>query len=161
MLTNIKWVISYMYIFYSIHLLIQIKPISLYSEIFDMLKPSATVSQIVEESDGCVEHEDMNSVQEPQSENHDMDQLHMSNIVGLHNEPLDSLLVSIRTDTMFTSADIQDQLERDDTGQWISASGLPSIELTNSEFHWFKLQLLLVCPENVRQIQWLWWYHLE
>ena len=83
-----------------------------------MLKPSATVLQIVEESDGCVVHEDMNSVQEPQSENHDMDQLHMSNIVGLHNEPLDDLLpVSIRTDTMFTSADIQDQLERDDTGQ--------------------------------------------
>ena len=125
-----------MYIFYSIHLLIQIKPISLYSEIFDMLKPSATVSQIVEESDGCVEHEDMNSVQEPQSENHDMDQLHMSNIVGPHNEPLDDLLpVSIRTDTMFTSADIQDQQERDDTGQSKSASGLPSIELTNSEFH--------------------------
>ena len=124
-----------MYIFYSIHLLVQIKPISLYSEIFDMLKPSATVSQIVEESDGCVEHEDMNSVQEPQSENHDMDQLHMSNIVGLHNEPLDSLLVSIRTDTMYTSADIQDQQERDDTGQSKSASALPSIEITNSEFH--------------------------
>ena len=52
-----------------------------------MLKPSATVSQIVEESDGCVVHEDMNSVQEPQSENHDMDQLHMSNIVRPRNEP--------------------------------------------------------------------------
>ena len=100
-----------------------------------MLKPSVTRLQIVEESDGCVVHEDMNSVQEPQSENHDMDQLHMSNIVGLHNEPLDSLLVSIRTDTMFTSADIQDQQERDDTGQSKSASALPSIEITNSEFH--------------------------
>ena len=88
-----------MYIFYSIHLLVQIKPISLYSEIFDMLKPSATVSQIVEESDGCVEHEDMNSVQEPQSENHDMDQLHMSNIVGPHNvDLLDDLLDDLPDD---------------------------------------------------------------
>ena len=34
--------------------------------------------------------------------NHDMDQLPMSNIVGSHNEPLDRLPVSIRTDTMFT-----------------------------------------------------------
>ena len=101
-----------------------------------MLKPSATVLQIVEESDGCVVHEDMNSVQEPQSENHDMDRLHMSNIVRPRNEPLDDLLlVSIRTDTMYTSADIQDQLERDDTGQSKSASALPSIEITNSEFH--------------------------
>ena len=49
-----------------------------------MLKPSATVSQIVEESDGWVEHEDTNSVQEPQSEDHDIeDQCHTSNIVGL------------------------------------------------------------------------------
>ena len=100
-----------------------------------MLNPSVTVSQIAEESDGCVVHEDMNSVQEPQSENHDMDQLPMSNIVGSYNEPLDSLLVSLRTDTMFTSADTQDQQERDDTGQSKSASGLPSIVLTNSEFH--------------------------
>ena len=89
-----------------------------------MLKPPATESQIVEESDGCVVHDDMNSVQEPQSEDHDMDQLHMSNIVGPHNEPLDNLPVSILTDIMFTSADIQDQLERDDTGQSISASVL-------------------------------------
>ena len=100
-----------------------------------MLKPTVTRLQIVEESDGCVVHEDMNSVQEPQSENHDMDQLPMSNIVGPHNEPSDSLPVSIRTDTMYTSADTQDQQERDDTGQSKSASGLPSIELTNSEFH--------------------------
>ena len=100
-----------------------------------MLKPPATESQIVEESDGCVVHDDMNSVQEPQSDDHDMDQLHMSNIVGPHNEPLDNLPVSILTDIMFTSADIQDQQERDDTGQSKSASGLPPIELTNSEFH--------------------------
>ena len=100
-----------------------------------MLNPSVTRLQIVEESDGCVVHKDMSSVQEPQSENHDMDQLPMSNIVGSYNEPLDSLLVSLRTDTMFTSADTQDQQERDDTGQSKSASGLPSIVLTNSEFH--------------------------
>ena len=64
-----------------------------------MLKPSAIVLQIVEESDGCVEHEDMNSVQEPQSENHDMDQLHMSNIVGPHNvDLLDDLLDDLPDD---------------------------------------------------------------
>ena len=100
-----------------------------------MPNPFATMSPIAEGSDGCAAHEDMNFVQVPQSEDHDMDQLPMSNIVGPYNEPLDSLLVSIRTDTMFTSADTQDQQERDDTGQSKNASGLPSIVLTNSEFH--------------------------
>ena len=100
-----------------------------------MLKPSVTVSQIAEESDGGGDHEDINSVQEQQSENRELEQLPMSNIVRPHNESLDSLLVSIRTDTMYSSADTQDQQERDDTGQSKSTSGLPSIEITNSEFY--------------------------
>ena len=84
-----------------------------------MLNLFATMFEIAEESDGCVVHEDMNFVQEPQSKGHDMDQLLMSNIVVAQDDaPLHvELAVSILTDTMFTSADIQDQLERDDTGQ--------------------------------------------
>ena len=46
-----------------------------------MLNPFATMFEIAEESDGCVVHEDMNFVQEPQSKGHDMDQLLMSNVV--------------------------------------------------------------------------------
>ena len=61
-----------------------------------MLKPSATKSQIVEESDGCVVHEDMNSVQEPQSENHDMDQWPMSKVVDdLEEELVDTMDIVI------------------------------------------------------------------
>ena len=71
----------------------------------------------------------------------------MSNIVGPHNAPLDDLLpVSIHTDTMFTSADTQDQQERDDTGQSKSASGLPSIEFTNSEYPLIKTLALTHMP---------------
>ena len=46
-----------------------------------MLNPFATMFEIAEESGGCVVREDMNFVQEPQSEGHDMDQLLMSNVV--------------------------------------------------------------------------------
>ena len=46
-----------------------------------MLNPFATMSPIAEGSDGCAAHEDMNFVQVPQSEDHDMDPLLMSNIV--------------------------------------------------------------------------------
>ena len=53
----------------------------LLSEIFDMLNPFATMSPIAEGSDGCAAHEDMNFVQVPQSEDHDMDPSLMSNIV--------------------------------------------------------------------------------
>ena len=61
-----------------------------------MLKPSATKSQIVEESDGCVVHEDMNSVQVPQSENHDMDQWPMSKVVDdLEEELVDTMDIVI------------------------------------------------------------------
>ena len=97
-----------------------------------MPNPSATMLLIAEELDGGAVHEDMNFVPEPQSENLVMDQLPMSKVV----EPLDELLpVSILTNIVLTSADIQDQLEKDDTGQSKSASGLPSIVLTNFEFH--------------------------
>ena len=46
-----------------------------------MLNPFATMFEIAEELGGCVVREDMNFVQEPQSEGHDMDQLLMSNVV--------------------------------------------------------------------------------
>ena len=46
-----------------------------------MPNPFATMSPIAEGSDGCVVHEDMNFVQEPQSQDHDMDPSLMSNIV--------------------------------------------------------------------------------
>ena len=52
-----------------------------FSEIFDMPNPFATMSPIAEGSDGCAAHEDMNFVQVPQSEDHDMDPSLMSNIV--------------------------------------------------------------------------------
>lgn len=79
-----------------------------------MPNPSATMLLIAEELDGGAVHEDMNFVPEPQSEDLDMDQLPMSKVV----EPLDELLpVSILTNIVLTSADIQDQLEKDDTGQ--------------------------------------------
>ena len=79
-----------------------------------MPNPSATMLLIAEELDGGAVHEDMNFVPEPQSEDLDMDRLPMSKVV----EPLDELLpVSILTDIVLTSADIQDQLEKDDTGQ--------------------------------------------
>ena len=84
------------------------------SEIFDMPNPSATMLLIAEELDGGAVHEDMNFAPEPQSEDLDMDRLPMSKVV----EPLDELLpVSILTNGVHTSADIQDQLEKDDTGQ--------------------------------------------
>ena len=79
-----------------------------------MPNPSATMLLIAEELDGGAVHEDMNFVPEPQSEDLDMDRLPMSKVV----EPLDELLpVSILTNGVHTSADIQDQLEKDDTGQ--------------------------------------------
>ena len=66
-----------------------------------MLNPFATMFEIAEESGGCVVREDMNFVQEPQSENHDMDQLHMSNIVGPHNvDLLDDLLDDLPDDLL-------------------------------------------------------------
>ena len=46
-----------------------------------MPNPFATMSPIAEGSDGCAAHEDMNFVQVPQSEDHDMDPSLMSNIV--------------------------------------------------------------------------------
>jgi len=79
-----------------------------------MPNPSATMLLIAEELDGGAVLEDMNFVPDPQSEDLDMDRLPMSKVV----EPLDELLpVSILTNIVLTSADIQDQLEKDDIGQ--------------------------------------------
>ena len=76
-----------------------------------MLKPSAIVSQIVEESDGHVVQGDMNSVQEPQSENHDMDQLPMSNIVGPHNvDLLDDLLDGLLDDNWIAATSVMQDI---------------------------------------------------
>ena len=55
-----------------------------------MLNPFATMSQIAEGSDGCAAHEDMNFVQVPQSEDHDMDPSLMSNIVVKKDDILES-----------------------------------------------------------------------
>ena len=114
-----------------------------------MLNPFATMFEIAEESDGCVAHEDMNFVQEPQSKGHDMDRLLMSNIVVAQDDaPLHvELAVSILTDTMFTSADIQDQLERDDTGQScdLSASGFRILIV---DYH-FEDRIYFHQPSNV------------
>ena len=52
-----------------------------YSEIFDMLNLFATMFQIAKESVGSVGNEDTHFVQEAQSEDHESDQLPISNDV--------------------------------------------------------------------------------